>query len=159
MVIGETAGTLRYGNILPTVLLVYHSPKWWIDTGANIHVCADISLFSSYQTGGAGSLLTENGLHARVLGVGTVNLKLTSVKTMRLKNVQHVSIIKKNLVNNSLLYRDGFKLVFESNKYVLSMYENFIGKGYESGGLFRLSLSENCNNVVNNAMNIDESNV
>jgi hypothetical protein len=82
MVIGETAGTLRYGNILSTILLVCHSPKWWIDTGANIHVCADISMFSSYQAGGAGSLLTENGSHARVLGVGTVNLKLTSVKTM-----------------------------------------------------------------------------
>jgi hypothetical protein len=73
--------------------------------------------------------------------------------------VQHVSTIKKNLVSGSLLCRDGFKLVFESNKYVLSKYENFDGKGYESGGLFRLSLSKDCNNAVNNAMNIDESNV
>jgi hypothetical protein len=73
--------------------------------------------------------------------------------------VQHVSTIKKNLVSGSLLCRDGFKLVFESNKYVLSKYGNFVGKGYESGGLFRLSLSKDCNNAVNNAMNIDESNV
>jgi hypothetical protein len=48
MVIGETVGTSRYGNILPIVLSVCHSSEWWIDTGANIHVCADISLFSSY---------------------------------------------------------------------------------------------------------------
>ena len=41
-------GTSGYGNLLPTVLLVCHSPDWWVDTGANIHVCADISLFSSY---------------------------------------------------------------------------------------------------------------
>jgi hypothetical protein len=142
MVIGETTQTSRYGNILPTVLSVCHSPEWWIDTGANIHVCADISLFSSYQVGGARSLLMGNGSHARVLGVGTVNLKLTSGKTMRLKNVQHVSTIKKNLVSGSLLCRDGFKLVFESNKCVMSKYGNFIGKGYESGGLFRLSWSE-----------------
>jgi hypothetical protein len=159
MVIGETAGRSRYGNILPTVLSVCHSPGWWIDTGANIHVCADISLFSSYQAGGAGSLLIGNGSHARVLGVSTVNLKLTSGKIMRLKNVQHVPTIKKNLVRGSLLCRDDFKLVFESNKCVLSKYGNFVDKGYESGGLFRLSLSENCNNVVNNVMNIDESNV
>ena len=159
MVIGETAGTSRYGNILPTVLSVCHSPEWWIDTGANIHVCADISLFSSYQAGGAGSLLIGNGSHARVLGVSTVNLKLTSGKTMRLKNVQHVPTIKKNLVSGSLLCRDGFKLVFESNKCVLPKYGNFVGKGYESEGLFCLSLSENCNNIVNNVMNTDESNV
>jgi hypothetical protein len=82
MVIGETAGTSRYGNILPTILLVCHSPEWWIDTSANIHVCADISLFSSYQAGGAGSLLMGNGSHVHVLGVGMVILKLTSGKTM-----------------------------------------------------------------------------
>jgi hypothetical protein len=87
MGIGETVGTSRYGNILPTILSVCHSPEWWIDTGANIHVCTDISLFSSYQAGGAGSLLMGNGSHARVLGVGTVNLKLTSGNTMQLKNV------------------------------------------------------------------------
>jgi hypothetical protein len=87
MVIGETAGTSRYGNILPTVVSVCHSPEWWIDTGANIHVCADISLFSSYQVGGIGSLLMENGSHAHVLGVGMINLKLTSEKIVRLKNM------------------------------------------------------------------------
>jgi hypothetical protein len=59
-------------------------------------VCADISLFSSYQAGGAGSLLMGNMSHVRVLGVGTVNLKLTPGKTMRLKNVQHVPTIKKS---------------------------------------------------------------
>jgi len=36
-----------YGN-LSTVLSVFQSISWWFDTGANVHVCADISLFSSY---------------------------------------------------------------------------------------------------------------
>jgi hypothetical protein len=65
---------------------------------------------------GTTSLLTGNGAHARVLGVGTVTLKFTSGKTIQLKNVQHVPTIKKNLVSGSLLCRDGFKLAFESNK-------------------------------------------
>jgi hypothetical protein len=81
MVVSETAeGALGYGNILPTVFSVCQSPEWWADTGANIHVCADISLFSSYQCKGAGALLMGNGSHARVLGVGTVILKFTSRK-------------------------------------------------------------------------------
>ena len=45
--------------------------------------------------------------------------------------------IKKNLVSDSLLCRDGYKLAFESNKCILSKFGTFIGKGYESGGLFR----------------------
>ena len=73
-----------------------------------------------------------NGTHARVLSVGTVNLNFTSGKTVQLKNVQYVPTIKKNLVSGSLLCRDGFKLVFESNKYILSKFGTFIGKDYES---------------------------
>ena len=99
---------------------------------------ADASLFSSYQVGGTTSLLMGNGSHARILGVGMVNLKFTSGKTVHLKNVQHVPTIKKNLVSGSLLCRDGFKLVFESNKCILSKFGTFVGKVYESRGLFRL---------------------
>jgi hypothetical protein len=76
------AATPGYGNLLPSAFLVYYSPDWWVDTSANIHVCADIFLFSFYQAGRAGSLLMGNGACATVRGVGTVDLKLTSGKTM-----------------------------------------------------------------------------
>jgi hypothetical protein len=82
---------------------VCHSPEWWADTNANIHVCANISLFSSYQCKGAGALLMRNGSHACVLGVAIVILKFTSGRTVLLKNVQHVPSIKKNLVSGYLL--------------------------------------------------------
>jgi hypothetical protein len=48
MVISEGARTSGYDNSLLTILSICFSPKWWIDIGANIHVCADISMFSSY---------------------------------------------------------------------------------------------------------------
>ena len=112
-------GTSGYGNLLPTVLSVFHSPDWWVDIGANIHVCADISLSSYYQVGRTSSLLMENGARAAVRGVGTVDLKLTSGKIVQLKNMQHVPSIRKNLISGSLLCHDGYKLMFESNKCVL----------------------------------------
>ena len=87
-------------------------------------------------------------------------LKLSSGNNVHLKNVQHAPSINRNLISGSLLCRDGFKLVFESNKVVISKFGNFIGKGYDSGGLFRFSLSDDCNKVVNHAANINnESNV
>jgi hypothetical protein len=103
-----------YGNF-PTVLLVFQSPSWWVDIGVNIHVCADISLFSSYQGLQGSSVLMGNGSHASIRGVGTVDLKFTSGKIVQLKNIQHVPTICKNLVSVSLLLRDGFKVVLESN--------------------------------------------
>jgi hypothetical protein len=79
---------------------------------ANIHVCANISMFSSYQVARAGSVLMGNGSCSFVQGVGTVNPKFTLRKTVRLKNVHHVPSINKILVSGSLLCRDGFKLFF-----------------------------------------------
>jgi hypothetical protein len=90
------------------------------------------------------------GSHASIHGVGMVDLKLTSGKMVQLKNVQHVPSINKNLVSCSLLCRDGFKVVLESNKFVMLKCGQFIGKGYVYGGLFCLSVSDFCNKSVNN---------
>ena len=64
-------------------------------------------------------MLVENGSHASVRGVGMIDLKFTSGKIVQLKNVQHVPTINKNLVSGSLLCKDGFKIVLESNKLVV----------------------------------------
>ena len=101
-----------------------------------------------------------NGTHASVLGVGTVDLRLTSGKIVHLKNVQHAPTINKNRISGSVLCRDGYKLVFESNKIVMSKFGNFVGKGYESGGLFRLSTLESCYNLnVATGLNKCEANI
>ena len=91
-----------------------------------------MSMFSSYQGAQVSSILMGNGSAAPVLGVGMVELKLTSGKTVHLRNVQHAPSINRNLISGSLLCRDGYKLVFESNKVVISKFGNFVGKGYES---------------------------
>ncbi|KAJ1288234.1 hypothetical protein BS78_02G074700, partial [Paspalum vaginatum] len=127
---------------------------WWVDTEANIYVCADVFLFSSYQVTLGGSVLMGNGSRASILGIGTVDLKLTSGKIVGPKNVHHVPTINKNLVSGSMLCRDCFKLVLESNKIVVSRFGQFIGKGYDRGGLFHLSLSEFNNSVVNQVNNL-----
>jgi hypothetical protein len=57
--------------------------------------------------------------------------------------------MNKNLISGSLLCRDGFKVVLESNKVVVSKHGLFIGKSYECGGLFRFSLSDFSNKPVN----------
>jgi hypothetical protein len=142
-------GTSGYGN-LPYVLLVFQSTSWWFDSGANVHVCSDASLFSSYQVAQDSSMMMGNGSHASVHGVDMVDLKLTSGKIVHLKNVQRVPSINKNLVSGSLLCRDGFNVVLESNKFVMSKCGQFIGKGYVCGGLFCFSVSDFCNKFVNN---------
>ena len=112
-------------------------------------MCSDINMFSSYQVTRDSSVMMGNISHASVLGTGTVDLKFTSEKIVQLKNVQHVPSMNNNLVSGSVLLRDGFKIVLESNKVVVSKHGQFIGKGYECGGLFRLSLLDFSNKFVN----------
>jgi hypothetical protein len=95
-------------------------------------------------------VLMGNVSHASVRGVGTVDLKLTSGKIMQLKNVHHVHSINKNLVSGSHLCRDGFKVVLESNNFVVSKCGQFIGKGYVCGCLFHFLVFDCCNKSVNN---------
>jgi hypothetical protein len=99
---------------------VFQSTTWWLDFGVNVHVCSNASLFSSYQVTRDSSVMMENGSHASVHSVITLDLKLTSEKIVHLKNVQHVPSINNNLVSDFLLYRDDFKVVLESNKFVMS---------------------------------------
>jgi hypothetical protein len=77
--------------------------------------------------------------------------------------VQHIPRINRNLISGSLLCRDGIKSVFESNKFIVSKFGLFIGKGYDSGGLFRLSVADDCNNVANSVsyyeLNVGEATI
>jgi hypothetical protein len=103
-------------------------------------------------------VIMENGSHTSIHGVAMVDLKLTSKKIVQLKNVQHFHFINKNLVSDSFLCRDGFKVVLESNKFIVSNYGQFIGKGYMCGSLFRFSVSDFYNKSVNNIFgDINES--
>jgi hypothetical protein len=101
MVTNVGDGTSGYGN-LPLVLLVFQSTTWWLDSDANVHVCSNAFLFSSYQVVRDSFMMIGNESHAYIYGVDTVDLKLTSRKIIQLKNMYHVLSINKNQVGNSL---------------------------------------------------------
>jgi ribosomal protein L32 len=122
--VSEAGGGSRY---VPSILLACQTTDWWIDTATNVHVCADYNLFSSYQACSSSTVVMGNGTQAAVRGIGRVDLRLTSGKTLSLKNVQHVPGINRNLLSGLLLCRDGYKLVFESNKFIISKFGLFIG--------------------------------
>jgi hypothetical protein len=120
MVVSSSGDETSVYSNLPYVLSVFESTIWWLDSGANVHACSDASLFSSYQVARDSSVMMGNGSHASICGVGTVDLKLTLWKIVQLRNVQHVPSINKNLVRGFLLCSDGFKVVLELNKFVMS---------------------------------------
>ena len=76
----------------------------------------------------------------KVLGKGTVEVKMSSGKMMILTNAFHVPDIKKNLVSAHLLCKSGVKAIRESDKLILSKNEIFVGKGYATNDMYKLSI-------------------
>lgn len=127
-------------DVLSECNLVGNPKEWWIDSGATRHVCADKGMFKSYALSGPEEkMYMGNSSTSKVEGVGDICLKMTSGKTVTLKNVLHVPEIRKNLVSTSLLVKNGFKVVFVSDKVVISKNDMYVGKGYLSDGLFKLN--------------------
>ncbi|CAL2238495.1 unnamed protein product [Prunus armeniaca] len=111
---------------------------WWIDTGATRDICGE--MFSTYQKiDGDEHLYMGNSSASAVMGKGKVFLKFTYGKELTLLDVLHVPEIRKNLVSSPILSNKGFKLVFESNKFVSTKGGMFVGKGYLADGLFKLN--------------------
>ncbi|RVW11830.1 hypothetical protein CK203_085676 [Vitis vinifera] len=81
-----------------------------------------------------------NASSSMVEDKGDVVLNPTLGKKLTLMDVLFVPEIRKNLVSASLLSKKGFKLVFESDKLVLTKSGTFVGKGYMSEGLFKINV-------------------
>ena len=104
-----------------------------------------------------------NSVTSEIKGQGKVVLKMTSRKELTLTNVLYVPEIQKNLVFGSLLNNHGFRLVFESNKLVLSKSGMYVGKGYVSNGMWKLNvmtiIKSNMNKASTSTYMLESSNL
>ncbi|GJS53283.1 pol polyprotein [Tanacetum coccineum] len=136
---------------------------WWVDTGATRHVCADKSMFRSFRAvDNREKLYMGNSATTDIKGKGDVILKMTSEKELKLTKVLYVLEIRKNLVSGWLLNKFGFRHVFESDKFVLSKNQMYIGKGDAVNGMFKLNVmvvKNDINKMNSSAYLIESSNV
>ncbi|GMP85165.1 hypothetical protein CsSME_00038436 [Camellia sinensis var. sinensis] len=122
--------------------LMGNPKEWWVDTGATRHIYTDKKMFTTYKVMENGEqLFMGNSSTSTVEGQGKIVLKMTLGTELTLNNVLHVLEIRKNLISGSLLIKNGFKLVFESDKVVLSKSGMYVGRGYMSDELFKLNVN------------------
>ncbi|GKC74065.1 retrovirus-related pol polyprotein from transposon TNT 1-94, partial [Tanacetum coccineum] len=91
---------------------------WWVDTGATRHVCADKSMFHSFKAVDNGEkLYVGNSATADIKGEGDVILKMSFEKELKLTN---------------------------SDKFVLSNNQMYVGKGYAMNEAELMDLPPGC---------------
>ena len=65
----------------PNINFFFEYQDWWLDSGANIHVCFDCGYFKTFQKSSGGSVTLGNELIASILGIGDIDLKMTFGKS------------------------------------------------------------------------------
>ena len=87
---------------------------------ATRYICSEKLLFSEYQKLEQDEqLFMGNSGVSKVERKGKVILKWTSKKKLTLNDVLHVPDIRKNLISGSILSKKDFRMIFESDKFVL----------------------------------------
>jgi hypothetical protein len=91
-------GTSVYSNLC-SVLSVFQSTTWWLDSGANVHVCSDASIF--FQLGHLRFFCDDaEWVTYFYLCCWHGRYEVNFGKIVQLNDVQHVPS-KKNLVSDS----------------------------------------------------------
>ncbi|KAH1082979.1 hypothetical protein J1N35_022740 [Gossypium stocksii] len=131
------------------VNLVENNTEWIVDIGATKHFYTNKEMFAKFEKVTEGKQVHMGNLSiSEILAKGKLLLKLTSGKTLALNNVLYVPSLYRNLIISGLLNKVGIKLVFESNKLVLSRNRDYVKNGYLCGGLFVIETMFNNNKVI-----------
>ncbi|GJV31762.1 zinc finger, CCHC-type containing protein [Tanacetum coccineum] len=116
---------------------------WWIDSNATCHACKDRCWFDTFHPIEDRFVLHMGDESTKpILGRGNVVIEFNSGKTITLFNVVYVSGLRKNLMFGPVLNKCGYKQVYESDKYILSRHDVFIGFGYYNNDMFMLNLNK-----------------
>nr|GFA24109.1 Pol polyprotein [Tanacetum cinerariifolium] len=118
---------------------------------ATKHICNSRRMFVSYQkVNESEPMFMGNETTSNIEGKGKVIPMLTFGKDLVLSNVLHVPNITKNMISGPILSNEGFKLVFRSNKFIITKGGVYVRKGYLDEGLFKLSVVTDDNAINNN---------
>lgn len=82
----------------------------------------------------------------KVVDRGTKDLGLTFGKILTLMYCRYQRFVK-NIVFGDLLIKHGFKLVFESDEFILTKNENVIGKLYATGEMIIVKINNNASST------------
>ncbi|KAL5547991.1 hypothetical protein UlMin_003222 [Ulmus minor] len=73
--------------------------SWILDSGCTYHMCPHKEWFCTYQPYDVGTVLMGNDASCKVIGIGTVKIKMHDGIVRTLGNVRHILELKKNLIS------------------------------------------------------------
>ena len=98
-----------------TLLKVFNSCLWYLNSGCSCHMTGDKSLFKTLKEKISDYVTFGDGSHAQVLGKGTIDI----LGLPLLKNVLHIEGLKANLLNITQICDEDFLVQFSKKGCII----------------------------------------
>ncbi|KAG8473853.1 hypothetical protein CXB51_035848 [Gossypium anomalum] len=112
--------------------------KWILDSGCSFHMCPNRKWFSTYSSIEGGVVRMGNDSSSKVIGIGTVKIKMHDGTIRTLSDVRYVPNLRKNLISLSILNLKRCKINIESSGIKVSRGALVLLKGKRTGSLYIL---------------------
>ncbi|KAG8480291.1 hypothetical protein CXB51_024793 [Gossypium anomalum] len=112
--------------------------EWILDSGCSFHMCPNREWFSTYSSVEGGVVRMGNDSSSKVIGIGTVKIKMHDGMIKTLSDVRYVPDLRKNLISLSILDLKGCKINIESSGIKVSRGALVLLKGKRISSLYIL---------------------
>ena len=76
-----------------------YSDAWLLDSGCTYYMCPKREWFSTYKFYDGGSVLMENDVVCKIVGIGNIHMRMFDEHVRTLTNVRHISYLRKNFLS------------------------------------------------------------
>ncbi|KAH9724313.1 hypothetical protein KPL70_007440 [Citrus sinensis] len=112
--------------------------NWVLDSGCSFHMCPNRNFFKNYETYDGGIVVIGNDASCRVIGRGTIKLKMLNGTIRELTNVRHIPDLKRNLISLGMLDKMRCVIKLESGTLKVLKGSMVLMKGNLDNGLYVL---------------------
>ena len=112
--------------------------EWILDSGCSFHMCPNREWFSTYSSVEGGVVHMGNDSSSKIIGIGTVNIRIHDGTIRTLSDVRYVPDLRKNLISLSILDLKGCRINIESSDIKVSRGALVLLKGKRTGNLYIL---------------------
>ncbi|KAG8486047.1 hypothetical protein CXB51_019338 [Gossypium anomalum] len=112
--------------------------EWILDSGCSFHMCPNKEWFSTYSSVEGGVVCMGNDSSSKVIGIGTVKIRIHNGTIRTLSDVRYVPNLRKNLISLSILDLKGCRINIESSDIKVSRGALVLLKGKRTSSLYIL---------------------
>jgi hypothetical protein len=118
---GSTTGSSMTDEVLSIISGSRHDQHWLLDFRASNHMCLHRHWFVTYRSIDDGIVYMGNDISCKVVGIGSIRIKMFDGTVKILTDVRHVPELRKNLIYLGVLDTGGYKSIVQGG--VMKVYK------------------------------------